>query len=76
MTSVESQAALEAAALQQALAGGAHLSGQTLLERERRLSEMILQLQLVREQLLAQQDHAKVGANTIKGWEDFDDRIM
>lgn len=38
-----------AAALQQAL------SGDNILEKERRLSEMILQLQMVREQLLSQQ---------------------
>lgn len=40
-----------AAALQQAL------SGDNIQEKERRLSEMILQLQLVREQLLSQQQH-------------------
>lgn len=38
-----------AAALHQAL------SGDNILEKERRLSEMILQLQMVREQLLSQQ---------------------
>ncbi|XP_017779251.1 PREDICTED: transcription factor Sox-13 [Nicrophorus vespilloides] len=38
-----------AAALQEAL------SGDTFMEKERRLSEMILQLQMVREQLLSQQ---------------------
>lgn len=38
-----------AVALQQAL------SGENFLEKERRLSEMILQLQIVREQLLSQQ---------------------
>ncbi|KAF5274296.1 hypothetical protein FQR65_LT04414 [Abscondita terminalis] len=38
-----------AAALQQAL------SGDNILEKERKLSEMILQLQMVREQLLSQQ---------------------
>ncbi|KAF4524673.1 hypothetical protein B566_EDAN009517 [Ephemera danica] len=32
------------------------LSGETFLEKERRLSEMILQLQMVRDQLLAQQE--------------------
>ncbi|XP_063232242.1 transcription factor SOX-13-like [Bacillus rossius redtenbacheri] len=40
-----------ASALQQAL------SGDTFAEKERRLSEMILQLQMVREQLLSQQEH-------------------
>jgi hypothetical protein len=45
-----------AAALHQALAG------ETFLEKERRLSEMIRQLQMVREQLLSQQElHGKVG---------------
>ncbi|CAB0016946.1 unnamed protein product, partial [Nesidiocoris tenuis] len=32
------------------------LTGESLLEKERRLSEMILQLQMVREQLLSQQE--------------------
>ncbi|CAB3232098.1 unnamed protein product [Arctia plantaginis] len=45
---------LDAAALQA-------LAGESVLEKERQLSEMILQLQMVREQLLAQQEHAKVG---------------
>ncbi|XP_049791277.1 transcription factor Sox-5-like isoform X2 [Schistocerca nitens] len=40
-----------AAALTQALAG------ETFLEKERRLSEMIMQLQMVRQQLLSQQHH-------------------
>lgn len=40
-----------AATIQQAL------SGENFLEKERRLSEMILQLQIVREQLLSQQQH-------------------
>ena len=45
-----------AAALHQALAG------ETFLEKERRLSEMIRQLQMVREQLLSQQElQGKVG---------------
>jgi hypothetical protein len=45
-----------AAVLHQALAG------ETFLEKERRLSEMIRQLQMVREQLLCQQEqHSKVG---------------
>jgi len=44
------------AALQQAL------GGETFVDKERRLSEMILQLQMVRDQLLVQQDHQnKVG---------------
>lgn len=43
-----------AATLQQVLAGD------TFIEKERRLSEMILQLQMVREQLLSQQEQAKV----------------
>lgn len=42
-----------AAAIQQAL------SGENFLEKERRLSEMILQLQMVREQLLTQQQQAQ-----------------
>lgn len=42
------------AALQQALAGD------TFHEKERRLSEMILQLQMVREQLVSEQEQAKV----------------
>ncbi|GBP35219.1 hypothetical protein EVAR_18344_1 [Eumeta japonica] len=45
---------LDAAALQA-------LAGESVLEKERQLSEMILQLQMVREQLLAQQEHAKCG---------------
>lgn len=32
------------------------LAGDNLMEKERKLSEMILQLQMVREQLLCQQD--------------------
>lgn len=36
------------------------LAGESVLEKERQLSEMILQLQMVRDQLLAQQEHAKV----------------
>lgn len=37
------------------------LTGETILEKERRLSEMILQLQMVRDQLLSQQEQqAKV----------------
>lgn len=43
---------LDAAALQA-------LAGESVLEKERQLSEMIMQLQMVREQLLAQQEHAK-----------------
>lgn len=44
-----------AAALQQAL------SGESFLEKERKVSEMILQLQMVREQLVSQQEqHNKV----------------
>lgn len=49
----ERRAVLDAAALQA-------LAGESVLEKERQLSEMILQLQMVREQLLAQQEHAKV----------------
>jgi hypothetical protein len=46
-----------AAVLHQALAGD------TFLEKERRLSEMIRQLQMLREQLLSQQElQTKVGA--------------
>lgn len=45
---------LDAAALQA-------LAGESVLEKERQVSELILQLQMVREQLLAQQEHAKVG---------------
>ena len=58
-----------AAALHQALAG------ETFLEKERRLSEMIRQLQMVREQLLSQQElQSKVGRdislqNIKKGFE-------
>jgi len=39
-----------------------HLQGDTttIVEKERKLSEMILQLQLFREQLLTQQDPNKV----------------
>ncbi|XP_021185686.2 transcription factor SOX-5 [Helicoverpa armigera] len=48
----ERRAVLDAAALQA-------LAGESVLEKERQLSEMILQLQMVREQLLAQQEHAK-----------------
>ncbi|KAF9804371.1 hypothetical protein SFRURICE_011986 [Spodoptera frugiperda] len=51
--SFERRAVLDAAALQA-------LAGESVLEKERQLSEMILQLQMVREQLLAQQEHAKV----------------
>lgn len=47
---------LDAAAIQA-------LAGESVLEKERQLSEMILQLQMVREQLLAQQEHAKVRCN-------------
>lgn len=43
---------LDAAALQA-------LAGESVLEKERQLSEMILQLQMVREQLLSQQEHTK-----------------
>ncbi|CAH4034921.1 transcription factor Sox-5 [Pieris brassicae] len=43
---------LDAAAIQA-------LAGESVLEKERQLSEMILQLQMVREQLLAQQEHSK-----------------
>lgn len=49
----ERRGVLDAAALQA-------LAGESVLEKERQLSEMILQLQMVREQLLAQQEHAKV----------------
>ncbi|CAH1393867.1 unnamed protein product [Nezara viridula] len=35
------------------------LTGETILEKERRLSEMILQLQMVRDQLLSQQEQHK-----------------
>lgn len=59
-TAAEAQAALEAAALHQALGGGLFGAGESVLERERRLSEMILQLQLVRDKLLSQQDHPQV----------------
>lgn len=37
------------------------LCAESFAEKERRLSEMILQLQLLREQLLQQQDQSKVG---------------
>lgn len=40
----------------------------TIVEKERKLSEMILQLQLFREQLLTQQDHpnkVKFFSNTV-----------
>lgn len=37
------------------------LCAESFAEKERRLSEMILQLQLLREQLLQQQDQTKVG---------------
>lgn len=36
------------------------LCAESFAEKERRLSEMILQLQLIREQLLQQQDQSKV----------------
>jgi len=36
------------------------LCGESVAEKERRVSEMILQLQLIREQLLQQQDQSKV----------------
>ncbi|KPI98167.1 hypothetical protein RR46_09383 [Papilio xuthus] len=49
----ERRGVLESAALQA-------LAGDSVLEKERQLSEMILQLQMVREQLLAQQEHAKI----------------
>lgn len=53
-----------AAAIQQVL------SGDNFLEKERRLSEMILQLQMVREQLLSQQqqqqEHNKVTRRLIQ----------
>lgn len=39
----------------------AFLFTESFAEKERRLSEMILQLQLLREQLLQQQDQSKVG---------------
>ncbi|XP_014294259.1 transcription factor egl-13 isoform X2 [Halyomorpha halys] len=39
------------------------LTGETILEKERRLSEMILQLQMVRDQLLSQQEQHKAVAN-------------
>ncbi|XP_034836441.1 transcription factor egl-13 [Maniola hyperantus] len=48
----ERRGVLDAAALQA-------LAGESVLEKERQLSEMILQLQMVREQLLAQQEHSK-----------------
>lgn len=43
------------AAIQQAL------SGDNIMEKDRKLSELILQLQMVREQLLQQQEPNKVG---------------
>ncbi|XP_059480201.1 transcription factor SOX-13-like isoform X2 [Neocloeon triangulifer] len=52
-----SESDVDGAALQHALVGG-----ETFVEKERRLSEMILQLQLVRDQLLIQQEQqSKVG---------------
>ncbi|XP_053616191.1 transcription factor Sox-5 [Plodia interpunctella] len=48
----ERRGVLDAAALQA-------LAGESVLEKERQLSEMILQLQMVREQLLSQQEQAK-----------------
>ncbi|KAJ0172643.1 hypothetical protein K1T71_011782 [Dendrolimus kikuchii] len=48
----ERRGVLDAAALQA-------LAGESVLEKERQVSELILQLQMVREQLLAQQEHAK-----------------
>lgn len=39
------------------------LCGESVAEKERRVSEMILQLQLIREQLLQQQDQSKVSSN-------------
>ncbi|CAH2087941.1 unnamed protein product [Euphydryas editha] len=41
------------------------LAGESVLEKERQLSEMIMQLQMVREQLLAQQEHNK-GASRLQ----------
>lgn len=41
------------------------LAGESFLEKERRLSEMILQLQMVRDQLVQQQDHNKVSDHKI-----------
>ncbi|XP_021208873.1 transcription factor Sox-5 [Bombyx mandarina] len=48
----ERRGVLDAAAIQA-------LAGESVLEKERQVSELILQLQMVREQLLAQQEHAK-----------------
>lgn len=43
------------------------LTGESLLEKERRLSEMILQLQMVRDQLLNQQQlHTKVRYRVVR----------
>ncbi|KAG6440384.1 transcription factor Sox-5 [Manduca sexta] len=39
------------------------LAGESVLEKERQVSELILQLQMVREQLLAQQEHPKSISN-------------
>ncbi|KPJ14785.1 hypothetical protein RR48_05879 [Papilio machaon] len=55
----ERRGVLESAALQA-------LAGDSVLEKERQLSEMILQLQMVREQLLAQQEHAKNVATSLR----------
>ncbi|XP_041969571.1 transcription factor egl-13 isoform X2 [Aricia agestis] len=49
---------LDAAAIQA-------LAGESVLEKERQLSEMILQLQMVREQLLSQQEHNKNSLGTV-----------
>jgi hypothetical protein len=62
-----SEAEVDGAALQHVL------GGETFVEKERRLSEMILQLQMVRDQLLVQQEQqSKVGPHFLhnfKGWD-------
>lgn len=56
----ENLSSIEGAVLQQAL------SGESFLEQERRLSEMILHLQKFREQLVSKQDqHNKVSETLI-----------
>ncbi|XP_039294826.1 box A-binding factor-like [Nilaparvata lugens] len=57
----------------QALAAG----GESFLEKERRLSEMILQLQLFREQLLTEQEqHNKIFANETQKHLELQQRIQ
>ena len=57
-----SEAVVNSAVMDSAAVLHQALSGETFVEKERRLSEMIRQLQMVREQLLSQQElHSKVG---------------